>query len=281
MAILPRDARRWPARARRARRCRARTAPTRGARPARRRRRRRRARRAPRTRRPASRSRPPRGRRRRSPRPRSGRARARAFGPTRSIFMTTVIDQARPWFTPSSALAATTQPQFGATAISSGTGSASAQPRMSSRRRPSRSASAPAPRLVNAFARPKATMNESTAALDPSPKSCSPISGRVERSRPTIAPTNALIATSSENCARFSRSPSRTTPTLTRSATECPARFAARISACCGGVGGMSFTSASAKASSESNWSALLWRRSNPIVEAGLADRPRPQTEPE
>src|SRR5215207_1234610 len=124
--------------------------------------------------------------------------------------MTTVIDQARPWFSPSSALAATTQPQCGATAISSGTGSASAQPRMSSRRRPSRWANAPAARLVNAFARPNATMNESTAVLDPSPKSCSPISGRVERSRPTIAPTNALIATSSENCATFWRRPSWT-----------------------------------------------------------------------
>src|SRR5215203_2867869 len=124
--------------------------------------------------------------------------------------MTTVIDQARPWFTPSSALAATTQPQFGATVISSGTGIASAQPRTSSRRRPSRWANAPAPRLVNAFARPNATINESTAVLDPSPKSCSPISGRVERSRPTIAPTNALIETNSENCARFWRRPSWT-----------------------------------------------------------------------
>jgi len=53
------------------------------------------------------------------------------------------------------------------------------------------------------------------------------------------------------------------------------------ISPCCGGAGGMSFTSASTKDSSESNWSALLLRRSNPIVEAGFADRPRPQTEPE
>jgi hypothetical protein len=43
----------------------------------------------------------------------------------------------------------------------------------------------------------------------------------------------------------------------------------------------MSLTSASANASSESNRSALLWRRSKPIVDAGLADRPRPQTEPE
>jgi hypothetical protein len=38
--------------------------------------------------------------------------------------MTTVMDQARPWLMPSSALAATTHPQLGATPMSSGTGSA-------------------------------------------------------------------------------------------------------------------------------------------------------------
>src|SRR5215207_7481452 len=53
-------------------------------------------------------------------------------------------------------------------------------------------------------------MNDSTAALEARSKSAWPISGRVERSSPTIAPTNALSATSSENCARFSRSPSST-----------------------------------------------------------------------
>ena len=131
--------------------------------------------------------------------------------------MTTVIDQARPWLTPSRTLAATIQPQLGATAISSGTGSAIAQPAISSRRRPSRCASAPAPRFVNALASPKATMNDSTAALEARPKSVWPISGRVERSRPTIAPTKALSATSSENCARFSRSPSSTRRSLTGS----------------------------------------------------------------
>src|SRR5947209_3534691 len=62
--------------------------------------------------------------------------------------------------------------------------------------------------LVNDLARPKATMNDSTAALEPRPKSWRPISGSVERSRPTIAPTNALTSTSSENCAAFARSPS-------------------------------------------------------------------------
>ena len=51
--------------------------------------------------------------------------------------MTTVIDQASPWLMPSRALAATIQAQLGATAISSGTGRATAQPRISSRRRPS------------------------------------------------------------------------------------------------------------------------------------------------
>ena len=52
--------------------------------------------------------------------------------------MTTVMDHARPWLMPSRTLAATIQPQLGATAISSGTGSATAQPAISSRRRPTR-----------------------------------------------------------------------------------------------------------------------------------------------
>ena len=57
-------------------------------------------------------------------------------------------------------------------------------------------------------------MNDRTAALELRPKSARPISGSVERSSPTIAPTKALTATSSENCARFSRSPSRTCGSL-------------------------------------------------------------------
>ena len=50
--------------------------------------------------------------------------------------MTTVIDQARPWLTPRRTLAATIQPQLGARAMRSGTGSAVAQPAISRRRRP-------------------------------------------------------------------------------------------------------------------------------------------------
>ena len=131
--------------------------------------------------------------------------------------MTTVMDQARPWLIPSRTLAATIHAQLGAMPISSGTGSATAQPAISSRRRPTRWASAPAPRLVSAFASPKATMNDSTAALEVRPKSWRPMSGRVERSRPTIMPTNALTATSSENCARVLAQPEADRPGLMRS----------------------------------------------------------------
>jgi hypothetical protein len=43
----------------------------------------------------------------------------------------------------------------------------------------------------------------------------------------------------------------------------------------------MSRISACTNSSSEENWTARLWRRSKPIVEIGLPDSPRPQTEPE
>src|SRR5436190_79685 len=55
-------------------------------------------------------------------------ARPRRAGPARSIFMITVVDQVRPWLTPSSTLAATTQPQLGAQISSGGMGSAASQP---------------------------------------------------------------------------------------------------------------------------------------------------------
>src|SRR4026209_2286418 len=53
-------------------------------------------------------------------------------------------------------------------------------------------------------------MNESTAVLAASWKSCSAIGGRIVRSMPTIAPTNAFTTTRSVNCARFARMPRRT-----------------------------------------------------------------------
>ena len=62
--------------------------------------------------------------------------------------MITVIDQASPWLAPRKRLATTMKPQLGASPIKSGTGRASNQPNTSSRLRPTRSASVPAPRFV-------------------------------------------------------------------------------------------------------------------------------------
>src|SRR5436305_3693462 len=63
------------------------------------------------------------------------------------------------------------------------------------------------------------------------------------------------------------------------SASGRPLRFAATIAACCSGAGGMSVVKAATNASTLPCWSAVLWRRSNPIVEIGLADSPRPHTD--
>ena len=54
--------------------------------------------------------------------------------------------------------------------------------------------------------------NESTAVLATSKNSSSAMAGRMLRSMPTIAPTNAFTIMSSINCVRFSRSPSATRP---------------------------------------------------------------------
>ena len=63
-------------------------------------------------------------------------------------------------------------------------------------------------------------------------------------------------------------------------ASGSPERLAATISAWCSGAGGMSSSSAATNSSSEPSCSAALWRRSKPMVEAGCAESPRPQTEP-
>jgi len=89
--------------------------------------------------------------------------------------------------------------QEGASPINSGTGSATSQPSTSSRLRPKRSASAPAARLVNALAAPKATTKARIAALEVSPKSSLPTSGSTLRSKPTMPPTSAFRPTSRPN----------------------------------------------------------------------------------
>jgi hypothetical protein len=71
---------------------------------------------------------------------------------------------------------------------------------------------------------PNATMNESTAAFAARWNSRSARAGTIVRSMPTRAPTKALTTTSSENCGRFSRRPSRMGGELTASLPFTPAR---------------------------------------------------------
>jgi hypothetical protein len=72
--------------------------------------------------------------------------------------MITVVDQVRPWLTPSRTLAAMIQPQLGAHINSSGTGSPMSQPATRTGLRPTRSEKVPAKKLVAALTAPKARM---------------------------------------------------------------------------------------------------------------------------
>src|SRR5262245_58157752 len=137
-------------------------------------------------------------------------ARPRRSGPTRSIFMTTVVDQVKPWLIPSRTLAAITQPQTGAQISSNGTGRPMSQPATRTGLRPYRSDSVPEARLLRALVMPKAAMNISDAVKAPTAKTWPAKSGKTVRSWPTMPPTRALTATRRENWARLARSPSLT-----------------------------------------------------------------------
>src|SRR5678815_3034723 len=95
----------------------------------------------------------------------------------------------------------------GAQITRSGTGTPNSQPATSTCFRPKRSPRRPARRFVSAFTTPNVAMNESAALRDTIPKSRSAMSGRTVRSSPTIAPTNALTATNSQNCRQLARRP--------------------------------------------------------------------------
>src|SRR5437870_2970208 len=123
--------------------------------------------------------------------------------------MITVVDQHKPWLTPSSTLANTIQPQLGAQMMSSGTGRPASHPATRSGLRPIRSASWPASRFASAFTTPKLMRKERTEVFEARPKSAWAIRGRTVRSSPTIAPTNALTTTSSANWRQLAPSPSR------------------------------------------------------------------------
>src|SRR5436309_6861874 len=123
--------------------------------------------------------------------------------------MITVVDQHKPWLTPSSTLANTIQPQLGAQMMSSGTGSPASQPATRSGLRPIRSASCPVKRLASALTMPKLTRKERTTVFDTSPKSAWGMSGTTVRSSPTMAPTKALTTTRRANWRQLAPRPSR------------------------------------------------------------------------
>src|SRR5260221_10836855 len=129
----------------------------------------------------------------------------RRAGPTRSIFMITVVDQHSPWLMPNSTLANTTHSQLGASITRNGTGKPINQPATRMRLRPILSLMAPASRVASALITPKLTMNDRIAVRDAIRKSCSASSGMTARSRPTIPPTKALMTTSSVNCCQFAQ----------------------------------------------------------------------------
>ena len=100
-------------------------------------------------------------------------------GPTRSIFMITVVDHVRPWLTPSSTLANTTQPTSAPTSAAAG-----GRRRASRRRGPVCGRSDPtgcSEGVGAALTIPKAAMNVSAAVNLVSPNSSSASSGRTVR----------------------------------------------------------------------------------------------------
>src|SRR3989304_7630422 len=92
-------------------------------------------------------------------------ARPRRCGPTRSIFMMTVVDQQSPWLTPRRKLATVIHPHDGAHIKMKGMGRPTIQPPTRSAFRPIRSENRPAARLGNALTNPNPTMNERVTLL--------------------------------------------------------------------------------------------------------------------
>src|SRR5207249_6827184 len=139
--------------------------------------------------------------------------------------MMTVVDQHKPWLTPSSTLAHTIQPQLGAQMMSSGTGSPASQPATRSGLRPIRSASCPVKRLASALTMPKLTRKERTTVFDTSPKSAWGMSGTTVRSSPTMAPTKALTTTRRANWRQLAPRPSRMAGVVSGNGAAIGARF--------------------------------------------------------
>ena len=122
-----------------------------------------------------------------------------------------VMDQVKPWFMPSSTVAATIQLQLGAYRIMNGIGMAEAQPSSSTVLRPSRSDSRPATKLSVPLTKPKATTNAMSSRNEPlgTPNSLSASAGTTVRIIPSVKPTRNTCTSWCRNCARLSRIPWR------------------------------------------------------------------------
>lgn len=94
--------------------------------------------------------------------------------------------------TPRSTVAATIQVQSGAAQIITGIGSATTQPKASTRLRPIRSDQRPATKFITAFTAPKATTKDASSRNDPrsSPNSLSASAGTTVRVMPMAKPTS-------------------------------------------------------------------------------------------
>src|SRR4030095_8330769 len=138
------------------------------------------------------------------------RANPLRFGPTKSTFMITVMDQQSAWFIPNKTFATSNQNHRFAKMMRIGTGSPISQPRTSTFLRPTPSEIRAANRLQMALVTPKLTMKETIAVFEVKPNSFSPMRGTTVRSSPTIIPTKTLMTTRRENWLKFSRSPRRT-----------------------------------------------------------------------
>ena len=173
--------------------------------------------------------------------------------------MTTVMDQARPWLMPSRALAATIQPQLGATAISSGTGSATAQPAISRRRRPARCGERAGAEVGERLG----DAEGDDERQDRGARGQAEVLAADERQRRAFQADHRADERVDRDQQRELRAVlAQPQPDLrcghATSASGRPLRLAATIAACCSGAGGMSLVSACTNASSESNCSAAV-----------------------
>ena len=135
--------------------------------------------------------------------------RPRWSGRVMSSLEVCVMDQVNPWFTPSSTVAATIQPQLVAYRIMKGIGTAHSQPNRSTFLRPICSDRRPATKLSVPLTKPKATTKEMSSMKEPlgTPNSELARAGTTVRIMPSVKPTSSTWSNWYTNWARLWRMP--------------------------------------------------------------------------